>query len=582
MGPRRFLVTSALPYSNGRLHVGHVAGAYLPADTYVRYLRARGDEVRFVCGSDDNGVSALISAEREGKSVEELTAFYNAGQKRDFAGLGIRFDIYGGTHQPGFTKLHERLSQDLFRRIHEQGLLTKRRTEQLYDEQKKQFLPDRFVKGTCHHVKADGSPCGYTAAYGDQCESCGKTIDPLLLVDPVSTLSGTRPVPRATTHWFLQLGQLQERLERWLSGKRQASGDEPAWRDWVLNFCLGQIKEGLPERAMTRDLDWGVPVPLDDPDAAGKVLYVWFDAPIGYVSFTAKHGELHEGGPESFERWWKDPDCRIVHFIGEDNTVFHALIWPAMLLAEGTYQLPSTVVANKFMNVKLPGRDEEKMSKSRGTAIWIQDYLERLGLDPDPLRYYLTAVAPEIGSTTFDVDDFIARNNGELLNALGNFVNRTVTFAQRYFEGRVPDPGRREPVDRDHLAAIATHAARVTERLERFELRAAMAEVLALARASNGYLDVKAPWTQRKQDLAACGATINVCLQTVRGLATLMAPFLPFSAEQCGRMLGLPEGGLRWQDATSELPAGQALGEPVILFRKLDATELFGEAGPAD
>lgn len=575
MANRRFLITSALPYSNGRLHVGHIAGAYLPADTYVRYLRARGDEVRFICGSDDNGVASLISARKEGTTVEELTARYNARQAADFAGLGIEFDIYGGTHQPEFVALHERISQGFFKTIYGKNYFTKKTTKQLYDAQASQFLPDRYVKGKCYE-------CGYEEAYGDQCEHCGISIDPMLLINPVSTITGTRPEPRETTHWYLQLQQLQDRLAQWLEAKRQPVDDLPAWRETVLNFSLGQIKQGLPERAMTRDLDWGVPVPLDDPDARGKVLYVWFDAPIGYVSFTARLCEQRDGDWQAYERWWKSPDCRIVHFIGEDNTVFHALTWPAMLMAEGSYQLPAQVVANAFLNIRFPGKDETKISKSRGTAIWIEEYLKTF--DPDPLRYYLTAIAPENQRTAFDVDDFIARNNNELLNALGNFVNRTLTFAQRYFDGRVPEPGRREEIDGEHLALIGRHKEKVTENLENVRFKAALNEVMELARAANGYFDRKQPWKQRKEDLAACGTTINVCIQTVKALTTLMAPFLPFSAAKCAGMLKLdvPAAAdrlpiLAWDEATRELPAGHALGEPAILFRKLDAVELFGE-----
>ncbi len=589
MGEKRYLVTSALPYSNGRLHVGHIAGAYLPADTYVRYLRASGREVRFICGSDDNGVASLISARKEGRTVEELTAHYNARQAADFAGLGIFFDIYGGTHQPDFVELHNRISQDFFKSIFEKGYFVKKTTKQFYDEQAGQFLPDRYVKGTCYHKKPDGTPCGYDSAFGDQCESCGAAIDPMLLVNPVSTITGTRPVPRETTHWYMQLPQFETRLRQWLESKREARDGEPAWREAVLNFSLGQIKQGLPERAMTRDLDWGVPVPLDDPDARGKVLYVWFDAPIGYVSFTARYCQQHDGDWQAFTRWWKDPDCRIVHFIGEDNTVFHALTWPAMLMAEGTYQLPWQVVANAFLNIKFPGKEEEKISKSRGTAIWIEEYLKTF--DPDPLRYYLTAIAPESQRTAFDVDDYITRNNSELLNALGNFINRTLTFAVRYFEGKVPDAGQREAVDNEHMAAIAAQARKVAENIEAFRFKNALAEVMALARAGNVYFDAKQPWKQRKDDLAACGTTINVCVQTVKALATLVAPFLPFSAAKTAAMLGLDLKGasgtnpcgralaeaLPWSGATRELPAGHPLGEPAILFKKLDAAELFGE-----
>jgi len=573
MSQRRFIVTSGLPYSNGRLHVGHVAGAYLPADTWVRYLRARGDEALFVCGSDDNGVAALISARKEGRKVEELTADYNARQSADFKGLGIRFDVFGGTHQPDFVKRHEQISRQFFRSIHDKGYFVKRTAAQLYDTEADQFLPDRFVQGTCYHKKDDGSACGYDAAYGDQCESCGNAIDPMELIDPKSTITGSTPEPRETTHWYLRLAQFEAPLKKWLEGKRDGV-DGPKWRDSVVNFVLGQIKQGLPERSMTRDLDWGVPVPLDDPDAAGKMLYVWFDAPVGYVSFTATLCEQRGGDWTEYERWWKDPECKIVHFIGEDNTVFHALIWPAMLQAEGSYQLPWQVVANSFLNIKFPGAEEQKISKSRGTAIWIDEYLERFA--PDPLRYYLTAISPETQRTAFDIDDFVTRNNSELLNALGNFINRSLTFAVRYFDGKVPAAGSRDDIDAKQLQAIATRSKQTTEHLEAFRFKAAMGEVMALARAGNGYLDAKQPWKQRKEDMTACGTTLNICIQTVKALATLMAPFLPHSADSCKAMLQLDE--LPWAGATEEIAGGHALGEPQILFVKLDAAELFEDS----
>ncbi len=574
MPDQRYLVTAALPYSNGRLHVGHVAGAYLPADIYVRYRRARGDAVRFICGSDDNGVASLISARKEGRSVQELTAHYNARQRADLAGLGIRFDVYGGTHQPEFTELHERLSQDFFKTIHDKGFFTKKSTVQLYDADAGQFLPDRYVKGTCYHNLPNGSPCKYPEAYGDQCEHCGNAIDPMKLIDPVSTITGTRPQPRETTHWYLQLQQFEGRLREWLESKR-APADGPPWRETVLNFSLGAIRQGLPERAMTRDLDWGVPVPLDDPDTRGKVLYVWFDAPIGYVTFTAKLCERLDGDWQTYADWWKSPDCRIVHFIGEDNTVFHALTWPAMLLAESSYQLPWYVVANAFLNIRFPGKEEEKISKSRGTAVWIEEYLKTF--DPDPLRYYLTAIAPENQRTAFSIDDFITRNNNELVNALGNFFNRSLPFAHRYFGGKVPDPGQREQIDRGQLAAIPVRRDRIAEHLDAFRFKAALQELMDFARAANGYVDAKKPWVQCKNDLPACGTTINVCIQTVRALATFMAPFLPFSAEKTAGMLNLDAaaGALPWDLATQELPAGHTLNEPVILFKKLDPAELF-------
>ncbi|MCH7592881.1 MAG: methionine--tRNA ligase [Planctomycetes bacterium] len=578
MSQRRFLVTAGLPYSNGRLHVGHIAGAYLPADIYVRYLRAAGAEVRFICGSDDNGVANLMAARKENTTPQELSTRYHACQQRDFAGLGIEFDIYGGTHQPDYVELHNRISQELFLSIHEKGLFTKKRTKQLFDTETNMFLADRYVKGTCPH-------CKKASAYGDQCEDCGAQIDPLTLIDPVSTITGSTPQVRETTHWFLRLDQLSDRLQAWLESKRDADSAGATWRSTVLNFSLGQLASGLRERAMTRDLDWGVPVPLDDPDAAGKVLYVWFDAPIGYVSFTAKHCADHEGDWQAYTRWWKDPDCKIVHFIGEDNTIFHAITWPAMMLAthdsdsiqgqKGEYQLPHQVVANAFLNIKFPGKEEEKISKSRGTAVWIEDYLKTF--DPDPLRYYLTATAPEGTRTAFDIDDLIARNNGELLNAFGNFFNRTMTFAHKYFDGKIPSPSARDDTDSRQLERRREAADKTGAELEDCHFKAALTEVMALARAGNGYFDLTKPFLTRKTDMEACGRAINVCFQTARTLTTLIAPFLPTTAEKCATMLNLPDDWKRWDKAVDELNEGHALGEPVILVKKLDAKELFGE-----
>jgi len=553
---RRHLVTSGLPYSNGRLHAGHVAGAYLPADIYCRYLRSKGEDVRYVCGSDDNGVASLMSARREDVPVAELVERYNRLQREDFAGLGIRFDVFGGTHQPDFVETHERISQEFFRKIHDLGYFTKKQEKQLYDTEAKQFLPDRYVGGTC-------PSCGNTEADGDQCDNCGTTYDQTELINPKSAITGTTPELRETTHWYLRLQEFEGFLKEWLESKRTPSGAEPAWRETVLNFTLGQIKQGLPERAMTRDLDWGVPVPLDDPDAADKVLYVWFDAPIGYVSFTASLCEKEGGDWRDYERWWKDEDTRIVHFIGEDNTVFHALIWPAMLQAEGSYQLPAAVVANSYLNIKL-GDEEQKQSKSRGNAVWIGEYLKEF--DPDPLRYYLTAIAPETSRTAFDIDDFAQRNNSELLGALGNFVNRVVTFVNRYFDGEVPPVGDRDDVDRTQLERIAAARQSIAGELDTFRFKAALGELMSLSRDANVYFNDKAPWAQRKTDLAACATTLNVCMQTVKGLATLMAPFLPFSAEATAEMLQI-EKTLSWAGATEELPEGHKIAEARLLFR---------------
>ena len=559
MADERYMVTAGLPYSNGRLHVGHVAGAYLPADTYVRYMRACGRNVRFICGSDDNGVAALITAYKEGKTPAEITGYYNGRQREDFKGLGIEFDIYGGTHQPGFVELHEKFSQGFFKAAYDKGYFKKKITKQLYDAEAGRFLPDRYVHGTCPHCKHDD-------AYGDQCESCGRSMDPLELIDPASTITETTPEVRETVHWHLQLGQFNQPLAEWLETKSD-------WRPTVLNFAKGLLREGLPERAMTRDLDWGVPVPLDDPDAKDKVLYVWFDAPIGYVSFTAAYCQQAEGDWQAYETWWKDPDSKIIHFIGEDNTIFHALTWPAIMMAEGSYQLPSYVVANAFLNIKFPGQDETKISKSRGTAIWVEEYLKQF--EPDPLRYYLTAIAPENQRTAFDVDEFNRRNNDELANTFGNLVNRALTFTGRYHDGVVPDPGQRDEVDNQQIEACKIAADRTAELLDGFKFKAALDTAMGLARDANAYFDTKQPWAQRKTDLAACGTTMNVCLQTIKTLATILAPFLPFTAKRVLTQLNVEESALVWDQATVELPAGHTLGQPEVLFKKLDAAELF-------
>ncbi|HVP12771.1 MAG TPA: class I tRNA ligase family protein [Phycisphaerae bacterium] len=586
MSKRRFLVTAALPYSNGRLHVGHIAGAYLPADTYVRYLRSKGDDVRFVCGSDDNGVAIEISARKENTTPAELSARYNALQKADFTGLGIHFDVYGGTHQPDFVEHHNRLSQEFFKAIHDNGHFIKRTTDQLYDTQVGQFLPDRYVSGTCYHKLPDGKPCGNPRAMGDQCEQCGNGIDPLMLGNPRSEITGTTPERRKTTHWFLQLDKFRGMLTDWFS---LVSLD---WRPIVTNFAMGSIRKGLPERAMTRDLKWGVPVPLDDPEAAGKVLYVWFDAPIGYVSFTAALCQQRDGDWQKYRDWWQDSECKVVHFIGEDNIVFHALIWPAMLLGthytsaeleargsaytgpkqRGYYQLPSNVVANAFLNIQFPGKEEEKISKSRGTAVWIQDYLRNF--DADPLRYYLTINAPESQRTSWSFEEFIARNNSELIATLGNFVNRWQKIVTQDFERKVPDPARAEQAEAELLAKIRALPQEVGQDIEETHLKSGLNRIMDAFRECNRYIDGRAPWSTRKTDWALCAATIHTCIQAVRTLGVLMEPYLPFAAEKIRAMLNVPPEQWTWPHATEPLPVGHRLGPaPDVLFRKLDISE---------
>ncbi|MCK6457644.1 MAG: class I tRNA ligase family protein, partial [Phycisphaerae bacterium] len=425
------------------------------------------------------------------------------------------------------------------------------------------------------------------AAYGDQCEACGQNIDPLKLIHPVSVITGTTPEVRETTHWYLQLAKFQGMLADWFS---LVSLD---WRPIVTNFALARIKDGLPERAMTRDLRWGVPVPLDDPEAAGKVLYVWFDAPIGYVSFTAALCAQRHGDPERYRDWWQDPDCKILHFIGEDNIVFHALIWPAMLLgtqftaeevaSRGSrftapksgrhFQLPSNVVANAFVNIKFPGKDEEKISKSRGTAVWIEDYLQRF--DPDPLRFYLTAIAPENQRTTWDFEAFVERNNSELIATLGNFVNRWQKIVTDD-HGRVVPAAETSDVDRAQLEEIRGLAQTVGDLLEACSFKAALGQIMDGFRSCNRYIDAQAPWKSRKTDTARCAATIFVCIQCTRTLGTLLTPFLPFAGEKIRRSLGCEPHEWTWAAATAELPAGRALGPtPEILFRRIELSELL-------
>ncbi|MFN0136764.1 MAG: methionine--tRNA ligase [Phycisphaerae bacterium] len=553
--PQRFLVTSGLPYSNGRLHVGHIGGAYLPADTYVRYLRACGHEVCFICGSDDNGVAIEISAMKSGKTPAEISAHFHASQKRSFEQLRIDFDIYGGTHQPGFSDIHEKLSQDFFKRIYDKGYFTKRSTKQLFDPVANRFLPDRYVRGTCHHCNAEN-------ATGDQCENCGNIIDPLLLKNPISQISGQPAEVRETTHWYLRLNDFEPPLKEWLESK------QGQWRTNVLNFALGQIKQGLPERAMTRDIAWGIPVPLDDPDAKGKVLFVWFDAPIGYVSFTAKLCEQRGGQASDYEKWWCDPATPIIHFIGEDNTVFHTLIWPAMLMADGRHQLPTNVIANNFINFRL-GDVDAKVSKSKtadDSPVWIEEFLKRF--NPDALRYYLTAIAPETARTAFDPHDFIARNNNELVAAFGNFVNRWPKFANDDFGGKVPDATQTD-ADKAIVAAAEQAMQRVGKSIEGYRFRAALEELMSFARACNEYIAMREPWKRRKDNMPDCAACIATCVHLSHYLAIMCYPFMPTTAEKILGNLGLAASPIRWLPPTA-LPAGHTLGATQMLFEKLD------------
>ena len=547
---KRYTVTAALPYSNGQLHVGHIAGCYLPADIYVRYLRSRGEDVAFICGSDDYGVPIALTAREQNKSPREVVEEYRDIQKQDFDGLGIDFDIYSGTT----TDIHTRISQRMFLNIQENGYLEKKTTQQLYDPQAEMFLPDRYVEGTCPY-------CGSEEARGDQCEACGKAVDTLELKEPRSVVTDGTPEVRDTVHWFFQLPKFRDRLKEWIES-------HPEWRPMVRNFTLGVLDEGLPERPITRDLQWGIPVPLDDdPDAEGKVLYVWFDAPIGYVSFTAQWCQQQGGDWQDYEKWWKDPDAEIVHFIGEDNVVFHAIMWPSMLMADGTFELPSNIVSNCFLNIQFPGEEETKMSTSRGTAVWIEDYLE--DYDPDPLRYYLTMIAPERQRTAFSFEDLVQRNNQELVAALGNFFYRTITFTHKYLGGEVPARGSLNDQDREQLARMERLPGEVGEHLDDCEFKAGLQAVMEAARETNRYFDYREPWVKRKEDMNECGTIMNVALNTMKTLAVVCQPYLPFAARKAARMLGMEEQ-FRWDEAAAPLPEGQQLGEPEIPFEKLE------------
>ncbi|MDZ7374144.1 MAG: methionine--tRNA ligase [candidate division KSB1 bacterium] len=549
---RRILVTSALPYANGPLHLGHMAGAYLPADIYVRYQRLRRQDVVFICGSDEHGVPITIMAEKEGVSPQVIVDRYHAMNERDFQRFGISFDNYSRTTLP----LHHQTSQEFFLALYRKGLLVERTVKQLYCPRCRRFLADRYVEGECPHCHAPG-------ARGDQCENCGKWIDPLELVEPRCKLCGTRPVVAETRHFFLPLGRFQEQLRRWLDTKT-------TWKDNVRNFCYGWLNEGLQDRAVTRDLSWGVRVPV--PGYEDKVLYVWFDAPIGYISST-KEWALKRGEPELWREYWQREDTELVHFIGKDNIVFHAIVWPAILMGVGGYVLPSEIPANEFLN--LEGR---KLSTSRNYAVWLGEYLDRF--PPDPLRYCLAVNAPETKDSDFSWKDFQARNNNELADILGNFVHRSLTFVQRFFEGKVPPRGELNDADRQMLETLREAPRRIGSCLERFEVRRAIREYMDVARECNRYFDSQEPWRTAREDRARCATTLSICAQAVRTLAVTGYPFLPFSAEKMWGMLQeeVPLAAQVWDEAGEvPVPGNRTLGKVEILFAKIADEEIEPE-----
>ena len=536
---KRYLVTSALPYANGPVHIGHLAGVYIPSDIYVRYLRKRGRDVIWVCGSDEHGVPITIKARREGVSPQAIVDKYHKIIKDSFAGLGISFDIYSRTTSP----VHERTASDFFRKLYDKGEFTEETTMQYYDEEAGIFLADRYITGTC-------PKCGNDGAYGDQCEKCGSTLNATDLIDPRSAITGSVPVLRETTHWFLPLDKHEAFLRKWiLEGHKE-------WKVNVYGQCKSWLDLGLQPRAVSRDLDWGIPVPVEG--AEGKVLYVWFDAPIGYISATK------ELTPD-WEKYWKDEETKMVHFIGKDNIVFHCIVFPAMLRAHGGYILPENVPANEFLNL-----EGDKISTSRNWAVWLHEYLADFPGKEDVLRYVLCANAPETKDNDFTWKDFQARNNNELVAVLGNFVNRALVLTHKYYDGSVPERGELTDYDRDILGELPQIKRNLEENIENYRFREALKEAMNIARLGNKYLADTEPWKLAKTDPERVKTILNVSLQITASIAIAVEPFMPFTAE---KILGLLQiGKLGWEQLgdTSLLEAGHRIGEPVLLFEKID------------
>ena len=540
METKRTLVTCALQYANGPVHIGHLAGVYIPADIYVRYLRSRGREVLYICGSDEHGVPITIKARQLGCSPQDIVDKYHTIIKDSFEGLGIHFDIYGRTS----SKVHEKNASEFFRKLYDEGKFITRESEQYYDPEAKTFLADRYIVGTC-------PKCGFEGAYGDQCEHCGSTLSPEELLNPKSKLSGAQPIKKKTTHWYLPLQDYEEWLRKWiLEGHKE-------WRPNVYGQVKSWLDGGLQPRAVTRDLDWGVPVPVEG--AEGKVLYVWFDAPIGYISNT------QELLPDSWEKWWKSPDTRLIHFIGKDNIVFHCIVFPAMLKAYGDgYILPDNVPANEFLNL-----EGDKISTSRGWAVWAHEYLQDFPGQQDVLRYVLTANAPETKDNDFSWKDFQQRNNSELVAIFGNFVNRAVVLTHKYFDGKVPACGELLDVDRELLEQIPQLRASLERNIEEFHFREALKDAMSIARAGNKYISDTEPWKVAKTDMARCATILNISLQVCADLAIAFAPFTPFSCEKLCNMLNAK---FEWDQLGNAciLEEGHQLAEAQLLFAKIE------------
>ena len=556
-GKEKILVTSALPYANGPLHLGHLAGAYLPADIYVRYQRVKGIDIVYICGSDEHGVPITIRAEQEGLPPQEIVDRFHALNKKSFQRFGMSFDNFSRTSLP----IHHETGQEFFLDLHEKGILKKKKEKQFYDEAAEMFLPDRYVEGTCPN-------CKYPQARGDQCEKCGNDLNQTDLIDPKSKITGEIPVLRETYHWYFPLGDFQERLKQYLDSHTE-------WKENVKNYCYGWFKQGLRDRAVTRDLTWGIKVPIEE--AVGKVIYVWFEAVLGYISST-KEWAAKLGQPDRWQSYWQDQNCRLIHFIGKDNIVFHAIMFPAILMAKEGYVLPENVPANEFLNF-----EGDKISTSRDYAIWLDEFLD--SFPPDPLRYCLAAISPETKDSDFSWKDFQTRNNSELVGILGNFVNRSLTFVDKHFSGRVPKQNQTDEMDRWMLGRISEAPKRVGNALESFAVRQALREFMDLCRDANKYFNDKEPWRTIRENVEECETTLNVCLQVSRTVAVLMAPFMPFTAQRLWQLLNL-EGEVQaqvWDEpGSNSLSPGHELNKPEILFSKIEDEVIEKEIGKLD
>ena len=543
---KRTTVTAALPYANGGVHIGHLAGVYVPADIYVRYLRLKNREVAFICGSDEHGVPITIRAKKEGVTPQDVCDRYHKLIKDSFEEFGISFDIYSRTT----SETHNKFASDFFRKLYDDGKLVEQESEQYYDEEAHQFLADRYIMGECPH-------CGNPNAYGDQCEKCGSDLSPMELKNPHSTISGSQPVIKRTKNWYLPLNDYQEWLKQWILT------DHKEWRPNVYGQCKSWLDMDLQPRAMTRDLDWGIPVPVQG--AEGKVLYVWFDAPIGYISNTK---ELCEKDPEHFgtwQKWWQDPETRLVHFIGKDNIVFHCIIFPTMLKTHGDYILPDNVPANEFLNL-----EDDKISTSKNWAVWLLEYLRDFEGKQDVLRYVLTANAPETKDNNFTWKDFQERNNSELVAVYGNFVNRALQLTKKYWDGVVPACGELEEIDRQTIQEFKDVKEKVEAYLEIFKFREAQKEAMNLARIGNKYIAETEPWKLWKTDPKRVETILYISLQLVANLSIAFEPFLPFSSKKLREMINMTEYDWSELGSTDLLPAGKQLAEPELLFDKID------------